>query len=149
MSVCLSACLSLSLPLSLSLYVCLVVARILSVSHLKYSCIVALTEMSVSHPLAEEMSRVMRKTVFGVSDQVRHKPDCAATEDGYRLRVQKVEGLDYLCSETKGAEQMRGLICALICAFTSRFSHDAAQYVHVLIILSNTLGEKTPAQRNL
>ena len=25
------------------------------------------------------------KTVFGVSDQVRHKPGCTATEDGKRL----------------------------------------------------------------
>ena len=28
------------------------------------------------------MSLVVRKPVFGVSDQVRHKPDCTATEDG-------------------------------------------------------------------
>ena len=27
------------------------------------------------------MSRDVRKPVFGVSDQVRHKPGCAATED--------------------------------------------------------------------
>ena len=29
-----------------------------------------------------EMSNVVRKPVFGVSDQVRHKPGCTATEDG-------------------------------------------------------------------
>ena len=28
------------------------------------------------------MSLVVRKPVFGVSDQVRHKPGCTATEDG-------------------------------------------------------------------
>ena len=28
------------------------------------------------------MSLVVRKLVFGVSDQVRHKPGCTATEDG-------------------------------------------------------------------
>ena len=28
------------------------------------------------------LSLVVRKPVFGVSDQVRHKPECAATEDG-------------------------------------------------------------------
>ena len=28
------------------------------------------------------MSRDVRKPVFGVSDQVRHKPACTATEDG-------------------------------------------------------------------
>ena len=29
-----------------------------------------------------QMSLVVRKPVFGVSDQVRHKPGCAATKDG-------------------------------------------------------------------
>ena len=29
----------------------------------------------------EQMSLVMRKPVFGVSDQVPHKPGCTATED--------------------------------------------------------------------
>ena len=29
------------------------------------------------------LSLVVRKPVFGVSDQVRHKPGCTATEDGY------------------------------------------------------------------
>ena len=28
-----------------------------------------------------KMSLIVRKLVFGVSDQVRHKPDCTATED--------------------------------------------------------------------
>ena len=28
------------------------------------------------------LSPVVRKPVFGVSDQVRHKPGCTATEDG-------------------------------------------------------------------
>ena len=28
------------------------------------------------------MSLVLRKPVFGVSDQVRHKPGCTATENG-------------------------------------------------------------------
>ena len=30
----------------------------------------------------ENLSHVARKPVFGVSDQVRHKPSCTATEDG-------------------------------------------------------------------
>ena len=33
------------------------------------------------------MMRVMRRTVFGASDQVRYKPGCISIEDGYRLRV--------------------------------------------------------------
>ena len=32
--------------------------------------------------LTEYMSLVVRKLVFGVSDQVPHKPGCTATEDG-------------------------------------------------------------------
>ena len=32
-----------------------------------------------------KMSRSVRKPVFVVSDQVRHKPGCAATEDGKKL----------------------------------------------------------------
>ena len=45
------------------------------------------------------------KLVFRVSDQVRHKPDCAATED-------IVEGLYYLCSKNKGADQLRSYCAA-------------------------------------
>ena len=33
------------------------------------------------------MSLVVRKPVFGVSDKVRHKLDCTATEDGYRVEI--------------------------------------------------------------
>ena len=52
----------------------------------------------------------MRKPVFRVSDQVRHKPGCTAIEDGYRLKfwIKKEEGLYYLCGENKGADQLRG-----------------------------------------
>ena len=34
-----------------------------------------------------KMSLVVRKPVFGVSDQVRHKPGCTIKEDGYRLEI--------------------------------------------------------------
>ena len=33
------------------------------------------------------MSRIERKPVFGVSNQVRHKLGCTATEDGQRLEI--------------------------------------------------------------
>ena len=33
------------------------------------------------------LSLVVRKPVFRVSDQVRHKPGCTATEDGKRLEI--------------------------------------------------------------
>ena len=34
------------------------------------------------HSMSSQMSLVVRKPVFGVSDQVRHKSGCTATEDG-------------------------------------------------------------------
>ena len=34
-----------------------------------------------------DLSLVVRKPVFGVSDEVRHKPSCTAIEDGYRLEI--------------------------------------------------------------
>ena len=34
-----------------------------------------------------ELSRFARNPVLGVSDQVRHKPGCRATEDGQRLEI--------------------------------------------------------------
>ena len=37
------------------------------------------------------MSLVVRKQVFRVSDQVRHKPGCTATEDGYKLEIMDLE----------------------------------------------------------
>ena len=33
------------------------------------------------------MSLVVRKPVFRVSDQIRHKPGSTATEDGLRLEI--------------------------------------------------------------
>ena len=69
------------------------------------------------------VSLVVRKLVFGVSDQVPHKPGCRATQDGQRLEicVLKVERLYYLCSENKGADQLSGYreadlrLCFRIC----------------------------------
>ena len=36
-------------------------------------------------------SLVVRKLVLGVSNQVRHKPGCAATEDGWRLGISDLD----------------------------------------------------------
>ena len=33
----------------------------------------------------------MRKSIFGVSDLVGHKPDCTGTEDGYKLEITDLE----------------------------------------------------------
>ena len=48
------------------------------VRHFNNRCIVH-RNVSV---MCYKLSLVVRKPVFGVSDQVRHKPGCAATEDG-------------------------------------------------------------------
>ena len=50
------------------------------------------------------------KTNVLVSNLVRHKPGCTATEDGYRLEISDLERREifYLCSENKGADQLRG-----------------------------------------
>ena len=36
---------------------------------------------------AAQMSLVVRKPVFGVSDQVPHEPGCTATECGWKLEI--------------------------------------------------------------
>ena len=40
----------------------------------------------------QHLSRVMRKPVFRVSDQILHKPGFTATENGYRLEISYLEG---------------------------------------------------------
>ena len=91
----------------------------------------------------------MRKPVFGVSDQVQHKPDCTATEDVLRLeisdlgsiRVAKTKALIRFAATAK-------LICVFVFAYAiSRFSHDVAQYdrtwpTQIHVRLSESLIEK-------
>ena len=83
----------------------------------------------------------MRKPVFEVSEQVRHKPSCAATEDvprGLKPWIKIEEGLRYPCNRSKGADQLRSYsaadlrLCFRICK--GLFSHDAA---HLSVLLSN------------
>ena len=84
------------------------------------------------------MSLVVRKPVFGVSDQVLHKPGCRHTEDGKRLEIL------YLGSTCRGfvssyVAKTKALIsfavtAKLICFFVfayakSRFSHNEAQMI--------------------
>ena len=55
------------------------------------------------------MSLVQRKPVFGVSDQVRHKAvQLQKMARGLKVWILEVVGLYYLCSENKGADQLRG-----------------------------------------
>ena len=48
---------------------------------------------------------------------------------GLKFRIQKVEGLYYLCSQNKGPDQLRGYCAAdLLFAYAKCwFSHDTAQ----------------------
>ena len=79
-----------------------------------------------------QMRHVMRKSVFGVSDQVRHKPGCTATEDGLRLEISDLGKIGIVLS----LQQKKALISftvtvQMICAFVfahakNRLSHDAA-----------------------
>ena len=48
--------------------------------------------------LVYKMSPVVIKPVFGVSDQVRHKPGCTATEDGYRLEISDLGSIGIVLS---------------------------------------------------
>ena len=81
----------------------------------------------------------MPKLVFGVYDQVRHKPGRTATvktKMARRLKfwIYEVEGLFYLCSENKDAQISCTVTAQLICAFVfafakSRFSYDTAHII--------------------
>ena len=42
-------------------------------------------------PIAAQMSLVVRKPVFGVSNQVPHKSGCTATGDDKRLEISDLE----------------------------------------------------------
>ena len=55
-----------------------------------------------------EMSRVMRKPVLGVSDHVLHKRAVQPQKmaGGLKFCILEVEGLYYLYSENKGADQL-------------------------------------------
>ena len=62
----------------------------------------------------------MRKPVFGVSDQVRHKLSFTVQPQkmvrGLKFWIKLEEGLHYLCGENKGPDQL-WIIMQLICAF--------------------------------
>ena len=91
------------------------------------------------------MSRVMRKSVFRVSDQVQHKPGCTAKEDGCRLeisgdctiRVAKTKALISFAVTAK-------LICVFVFPYAKCwFSHDAAHLYFKHAFLTTKLNKKT------
>ena len=80
---------------------------------------------------------VVRNPVFGVSDQVQHKPGCAFTEDDERLEISDLarRGIVLICvakvKELISCAVTVQLICVSVLAYIkSRFSHDAAEILH-------------------
>ena len=71
----------------------------------------------------------MRKQVFGVSDQVPHRPGCTTTQDGWRLEISDLESRG-IVAKTKGLISFAvtaKLICGFVFAYAkSWFSHDVA-----------------------
>ena len=69
------------------------------------------------------MSLVVRKPVFGASDQVPHKSGCVATEEG-TCNMLEISDL-----EREGIVTVQ-LNCVFVFAYAkSRFSHDAAHII--------------------
>ena len=71
--------------------------------------------ISVLPKIRVNMSLVVRKPVFGVSDQVRHKPGSTATEAGERLEISDLGSRGIVLSvysENKGADQLRSYCAA-------------------------------------
>ena len=62
------------------------------------------------------MSPVIRKPVFGISEQIRHKPGGTATEDSKRLEILDLEkeGLYHLHRKKRGADQLRNYCAAYL-----------------------------------
>ena len=72
----------------------------------------------------------MTKRVFGVSDQVLHKPGCSTTEDGYRLGISDLGSrgiaLSIYVAKTKALISF-AVICVFVFTYAkSHFFHDAA-----------------------
>ena len=80
----------------------------------------------------------MRKPVFEVSDQARHKSGCTATEASSRLEISYLGSrgivISTICSENKGPDQLRSYhaadlcLCFRICKKLVQVSHDMAHF---------------------
>ena len=56
-----------------------------------------LKESTFTHGMVD-MTHVARKPLFGISDQVQHKLDCTAAEDGFRLKLLDLESRGFVLS---------------------------------------------------
>ena len=68
------------------------------------------------------LSLVVRKPVFRVSDQVRHKPVCAATEDGLRLQISDLGSRGIVLSVERKALISFVVTAKLICIFVFAYA---------------------------
>ena len=99
------------------------------------------------------MSPVMRKPVFRVSNQVRHKPGCRRKKmaRGLKFWIKEVEGLYYPCIENKGVDQLRNNRAADLHFFfayaKSRFSLDKAHMSWVMRKLAFCICENKAADQ--
>ena len=82
------------------------------------------------------LSLVVRKPDFGVSDLVRHKRGCTATEDGQRLEISDLDRRGIVLSLQRKTKALISfavtakLICAFVFAYAkSWFSHDTAHLI--------------------
>ena len=81
--------------------------------------------------------------VFNRSDTNRAvQPQVTARS--LKFRIYEEEGLYYLCSENKGADQLRSITAKLICAFVFAyadcwFSHETAHEMHFVCFLQQAM----------
>ena len=85
----------------------------------KLICVFVFTfaKIRFSHVAGAHMSLVVRKPVFGLYNQVRHKQGFTIAEGGLRLKFwfYEVELLYYLCSENNDASQLCSYCTADLC----------------------------------
>ena len=79
----------------------------------KFACNSVICQLYFENYRLWELSLVTRKPVFGVSDQIRHKPACAATEASYSLEISDIETRDDILS---GQRKLKVLIRLRGCA---------------------------------
>ena len=101
-----------------------------------WPCIMFKKKLKSQHSgCSNSMSGIMRKPVFRVSNQVRHKPGCTATEDGLRHEIfgfRKKRDCTICVVKTNALISCACVTAQLICVFLfayarkKRFSHDAA-----------------------
>ena len=86
------------------------------------------------------MSHITRKPVFGISDQVRLKPACSATETSLGLNILHIETTDIILSKQRITKAQ---MCRLICGFVVYIWHkqvlSRGGSYHAVMILTKPL----------